>query len=589
MPTRNVSRRNVPLPRRTVAEITAKTGLAAVLLIGFLVSGCSKSDPTGTSDSVIDSNAKTPMDAGETDIFSAADLAASGQEPAIGSESFTASKTPLPDGVGRPEDLSGVRTADAVGSTAPVPPDAPVGFRLAEPASGGAIEAIDAGVPSSEPALREDLTAEQLMEVLESSDRDMQTIAGGRSQFKDAKQASEMMLSIAKIKLQAALRIQLHPDATETQRIDGMRGHLQALSHLAAMGDLQSAKALETLARENLKSVEPTIAGDSRIVLIGFAIDALQAGRESAADEIVSLIQGMTENPNSDVPAVLIMARARQILSNYAILDQAAKVREKILELYGGSSNAMIAQVAADAAGTAKFDRARRLLGEILNDDQVALARWTEAVEELAIESPDLNAVQFLASSALQLEAAGRDAFVEETFSILSDRFNDPESAMAIEIRTAKQAMEARRKVIGSPFNFDPLPSVDGKGVSPSDYQDKIILMPFWAISVPESLQLVQTLKQIQSKSPDRIAIIGMNLDPEQAPLREFLAETDLGFPSYRSVSSATASVANPIASRFGLVSMPFVAIFNQQGTVEALDFTGNRLSSVVNRLLDAE
>jgi hypothetical protein len=31
---------------------------------------------------------------------------------------------------------------------------------------------------------------------------------------------------------------------------------------------------------------------------------------------------------------------------------------------------------------------------------------------------------------------------------------------------------------------------------------------------------------------------------------------------------------------------MPFVAVFNQEGKVEALDFTGNQLQSVVDRLL---
>lgn len=435
-------------------------------------------------------------------------------------------------------------------------------------------------------ALRSDLTAAELADLLEKSDVEMELIASGRARMPDPAEASARMIDVAKIKLDASLKLQKHPDATEQQRVEGMRGQLQALSHLTAMGDAASAKALQSLAEENLTASDPTIAGDSRIVLIGLAIDAFQAGKPEAADRIVSLVEGMTANPSADVPAVLVMAEARQMLATYGLVDQAAKIREKILSLYGNHSDPMIAQVAADAAGTTKFDVATRLLSAILENDQVALARWTDAVTELVDKAPEMNTVQFLASSALQLEAAGRDRFVTETFRILSERFNDPNSATATEVQTAKQAMEARQDVIGSPFDFGDLPTVAGQGVTPDDYEGQVILMPFWAISIPESLQLVQMLKDIREAHPDKVAIVGMNLDPEQAPLREFLAANDLGFKSYRSISSATESVANPIAAKFGLVSLPFVAIFDQQGRVAELDFTGRKLSTIVDDLL---
>lgn len=566
------------MPKCYLARFSAKTFFVVLLAFGALTGGCTNPEPsTGVGPA-----SESSSDSGEDSIHSAADIAASGLEPDIGSDSFDPSTTPTPDSAGLPDDSPRQRTDAADAASAPMPRDAPAGFSLAESTP------TPAGVPESSnvPQLRDDLTADDLSKVLEDSDRDMQTIASGQGQAQDPMEAGKLMRTMAKIKLAASVRIQSHPDATVKQRADGMRGHLQSLSHLAAMGDVASAKALEALANDNLSSDQPTIAGDSRIVLIGFAIDALQAGRESAADQVVTLVEGMPENSNPDVPSVLIMARARQVLSSYGLVDQAAKVRAKILSLYGDSSNATIAQVAAEAAGTAKFDPVRRLMAEILENDKVALARWADAVKQLTTESADMHTVQFLASAALQLEAARRDAFVQETFSILTEQFSDPDAATTREVQTARKAMEARRDVIGSPLDFSSLPSIDGKGVAPSDYQGKVVLMPFWAISVPESLQLVMMLKEIRDAHPDQVAIVGMNLDPQQAPLAEFLAANDLGFPSYRSVSSATAEVANPVAARFGLVSMPFVAVFNQDGKVAALDFTGNQLQSTVDRLL---
>nr|WP_161501584.1 thioredoxin-like domain-containing protein [Rhodopirellula sp. SM50] len=581
---------NLSMRIRLLLGESANTVFAVLLSVVFVLPGCSR-------DNIEPLSPDAPTAAtGEGDdelIRSAADMAADGDEPEIGSEAFSQQTTPLPGTIGERGDLAGRRTTPS-GSAAPSPPDAPSesprGFELAEttPIPAGIPEMVDAA-GAAQRELRDDLTADELMTYLEESDRDMEMLARGRDQLQDPNQANELMQQLVRSKLQASVRLQAHADATDKQRTAGLRGQLQALSHLSAMGDLSSAKALEALARENLSSQEPTIAGDSRIVLIGFAIDGLRAGRESAAQEIVSLIEGMTASRTPDIPAVLMMAEARQVLANYGLIDESARVREKILALYGNSPDKMIAQVAADAAGTAKYDSARRLLGEILENDNVALARWTEAVTELVREAPEMNTVEFLGTSALQLEAARREAFVEETFRILAEGFADTDSATANEIATARMAMEARRDVIGTSFDaLANLPTLDGNGISSSSVKGKVVLMPFWAVTIPQSLQIVPMLKEIQSRHPDQIAIVGMNLDSEQAPLGEFLAQNDLGFPSFRSVSSSNVDQGNPIATKFGLVSLPFVAIFNQDGKVAALDFTGMQLETTVEQLVQS-
>ncbi|WP_145388125.1 TlpA family protein disulfide reductase [Stieleria neptunia] len=579
---------------RLLSGKSANALFVVLLSAVFVMPGCSRSDSEPSPDAP-DAQAAAAGEGDDALIRSAAEMAASGEEPEVGSDSFSQQTTPMPATIGDRDDLAGRRTAPG-GSTAPSPPDSPAnsppGFELAESTT------IPAGIPemigtaeagTAQRELRDDLTPDALMTYLEESDRDMEMLARGRNQLQDPNQANQLMQQLVKSKLQASVRLQDHADATAEQRTAGLRGRLQALSHLSAMGDLGSAKALEALARENLSSPEATIAGDSRIVLIGFAIDGLRAGRESAAQEIVSLIQGMKASRTPDIPAVLMMAEARQVLANYGLIDESAQVREKILALYGNSPDKMIAQVAADAAGTAKYDSARRLLGEILENENVALARWTETVTDLVREAPEMNTVEFLGTSALQLEAARRDAFVEETFRILADGFSETDSATANEIATARMAMEARRDVIGTSFDaLANLPTIDGNGISSASVKGKVVLMPFWAVTIPPSLQIIPMLNEIRSRHPDQIAIVGMNLDSEQAPLGEFVAQNDLGFPSFRSISSASGDQGNPIATKFGLVSLPFVAIFNQDGKVAALDFTGMQLDATVERLVQS-
>ena len=82
---------------------------------------------------------------------------------------------------------------------------------------------------------------------------------------------------------------------------------MQALSHLAVLGDLESAKELESLAEKQLDSDDPRLAADSLLVLIGFAAEALQHD-ERAADRIVELIEGSELKPKStDFPALMAM------------------------------------------------------------------------------------------------------------------------------------------------------------------------------------------------------------------------------------------------------------------------------------------
>ena len=93
-------------------------------------------------------------------------------------------------------------------------------------------------------------------------------------------------------------------------------------------------------------------------------------------------------------------------------------------------------------------------------------------------------------------------------------------------------------------------------------------------------------LKQIQAAHPDDIAIVGVNLDGNDALLQEFLDQNDLGFPSFRSKSSAEAEVANPVAAQFGIASMPFLAILDRQGHVAAVNFTDRGIQAKVEELL---
>jgi thioredoxin-like negative regulator of GroEL len=161
----------------------------------------------------------------------------------------------------------------------------------------------------------------------------------------------------------------------------------------------------------------------------------------------------------------------------------------------------------------------------------------------------------------------------------------------------AVSARQAREQAIGREFDFS-LPSVDGGSLSMSSFRGKIVLMPFWSIEFPQSLQILPILKQWTNREPDSIAIVGMNLDTDPQRVQTFTEKSGLDFPSFRAPnaqengaveSSQDTPNVNPAAAQFGVVSLPCVAIFDRQGKVVKIDFAGRQLDQSIEQLLELQ
>lgn len=431
----------------------------------------------------------------------------------------------------------------------------------------------------------------QLGKLLSDIDYNLRVLMSGQAPISDPKQARSKMLEYINLKLEASRRLATHEDASRDEKSAGARGEIQAMSHLASMGNVGAATELEKVAKENISSDDPGLASDSRLILIGFALEDLKNGKKEAAQNIVNYFQQIkTTKAKPDVPTLMIMGLAREDLASGGYDEKAQLVREMILDFYADSPDPAIAEMAAKAAGNVTFEtiekqRAALTSGVPNAATQVTVEKWSESVETLIAESPDLQTVQYLAGAALEFEGLKREDLVKVTYEALGKTFTDPSSATYKEVRLAQAARQTRKDVIGKDFAWD-LPTTDGKQVDISNYRGKIVLMPFWAESFPSSLSIVPQLKAICDKHPDQVVIVGVNLDPVGADVQPFINKSQLGFISFRSESSPTKEISNQIAYDFGMVSLPFVAILDKKGVVQELNFTGQNLENQVTDLL---
>ena len=185
----------------------------------------------------------------------------------------------------------------------------------------------------------------------------------------------------------------------------------------------------------------------------------------------------------------------------------------------------------------------------------------------------------------LEFESLGKDELAVTTLQSLADHFDDPGSATGREVELAIDARQARQQVIGRSFEPD-LPGVNETPPDLDEYRGKVVLVPFWATGFPDSLQMIDELKAIREAQPEEVAILGMNLDVAGTPVQRFMESRKLSFDSFHAESSPTAKVANPVAARFGMVSMPFLVILDQQGKVAAIKLSNHRLRETIDEII---
>lgn len=428
-----------------------------------------------------------------------------------------------------------------------------------------------------------DLPPARLVEFLRSADQQMQDVASGRRPQADQAAATAEMTRLSQLKRQAASQLIERSTAGSADHVIGLRAQLQSLSHLAALGDLPAAEELERLALQQAASEDPALALDSRLVLIGLAMERLRNGVTADSTELLALVDQVAQAPHSpDVSALMVMGQALAMLKQYGDAAAAEHVRQVIVELFVHHPNPQVASLASGFVVQPLFAEAEAALNDFFQGEPLPLEQWRAIVQRLLEQSPDRAAVQFLASAALQFEAAGQTPWVDATYQ-LADQCEQLSQDARDELTLAVEARQTRQNLVGQTFQFDG-PSVDGRPLSMTSYTGSVVLMPFWAISLPESLLLMQQLEKIRQEAASQVAIVGMNLDTADAPAAEFLQQSPVAFRSFHSPTGEAGG--NPTARRFGVVSMPFVLVIDQQGQIVAVSLTGQGLEATVRELL---
>jgi len=103
---------------------------------------------------------------------------------------------------------------------------------------------------------------------------------------------------------------------------------------------------------------------------------------------------------------------------------------------------------------------------------------------------------------------------------------------------------------------------IDGRKLSLADYQGKVVLLNFWATWCAPCRTEIPHFVEMQNKfGPDGFQVIGISMDDDAKPVREFAQQYKLNFP--------VAVGDDKLAERFGgVLGLPVNFIIDREGRI---------------------
>ncbi|MEM9827234.1 MAG: hypothetical protein AAF958_11625 [Planctomycetota bacterium] len=444
----------------------------------------------------------------------------------------------------------------------------------------------------------DDASPRELNSWIADADHDLAILV--KATREDGQDRRSDVAAILKSKLEAINRLRDAPEQSDADKIAATREALQTLSGLYSLGQREFGPALDQAAKQAVDSDDRDLAVDGHVVRMTLASRAIATGDPVWVGRVVANAQaigkrlivrdrdGKTRRQSvSDAMATIIaLGNARATLNRFDEGEAAESVRRVIQNLYAASSNETVAMAAAQMAGATQQSELEQLRASIMTGKSASPAAWSQAVQRLIDDAPDLQTVRYLGALALELESIDAAGIAKTIYDALAQRFPSADSTAAREARVALDAAARRREVLGQRF-APKLPSADGGGLSIDDYRGFVLMVPFWERDVPSSIAILDDLRGIRERAGDDVMIVGVNLDPE---LSAVAAAKVLG--STRSfkvqrvegggVDGGGVEGGRSIAEEFGLVAYPFVLVVGKDGKIAGIGFGPDQVRTLV-------
>jgi peroxiredoxin len=102
---------------------------------------------------------------------------------------------------------------------------------------------------------------------------------------------------------------------------------------------------------------------------------------------------------------------------------------------------------------------------------------------------------------------------------------------------------------------------INGKQVSLSDYNGKVVLVDFWATFCPPCRKSIPFLNELQSRyGGEKFTVLGLSMDDATASVTSFMKEKAIQYPVLMANSD--------VARKYNVTGIPTLYLLDQQGHI---------------------
>ncbi len=418
-------------------------------------------------------------------------------------------------------------------------------------------------------------------------------ITAGTNNIVDKETYTEGGLRLGRMKLEAGRRLVAAADATDQQRKTGQMAQLVALSHMSGLRDVEAAKELERFARELADSDDADLAHQSRVVLMGFQLQAFQNGVSSDPALLVEQAKNLFVRPEDrNFPEFMMLQQARQILSQMGFAEAAKQMDEILVAEYRDSPDP---QLRGEAWGLEtygsqaleNFGAAMRSMGSESFDPQALLA----AARGLFEAFPSIQTLEQLAGTITNIEYGGYVDLSQQLVEVIRQSLATLDAQEgAGEIEAILAGHLKRVSLIGKPLPLSGLIGFDGQPFNWSDYQGKALIVDFWATWCVPCLQEIPNIRETYADLAEKgFDVVSVNMDESLTPAEMFVQKRAFPWRTFHAEDKNALGFQSDFAKQLGISAIPFMILIGPDGNVAAIHVRGEKLAPAVRKLLNLE
>lgn len=215
-------------------------------------------------------------------------------------------------------------------------------------------------------------------------------------------------------------------------------------------------------------------------------------------------------------------------------------------------------------------------------------ARWIDAFARQArlfaekFPQETSRAAVHLMSAGRLCEQFGRVEEARTCYGMITDKFE--ETPFADQVSASLRRLQLPGQIL-TEFGGS---THDGGFTSIDQYRGKSLLIVFWASNSAKFRADLPAIKQTLSKYPERLSVVGVNLDKDEIAVDRFLEETGIGWKHIFYSDPELRGLRNLVARHYGVHSIPQYWLVDPAGKVLSVNVDPAQLDRLVTESVQA-